>query len=208
MFGENSDKSYAHLRNAYLYSEEELLTLVAGGNQHAFTKLFEKYQNKVYKTAYYYLQSHAFAEEIVQEVFIKIWQKRDTLQSVSYFNTWLLTLSKNFIIDQLRKKASEENALQQLTEHETATTENTADYKARQYQYQRLLQDAMNNLSSQQLHIYKMAREEGLTYEQIGAKLSLSPLTVKTHMSRALQSIRKFLQEHGEVYLLLLLMGK
>ncbi|HSC39506.1 MAG TPA: sigma factor-like helix-turn-helix DNA-binding protein, partial [Chitinophagaceae bacterium] len=70
-----------------------------------------------------------------------------------------------------------------------------------------LLATAVDGLSDRQRTIYKLAKEEGLTYEEIGVLLALSPLTVKTHMARALQAVRDFLEKHGEVYLVLLLIG-
>ncbi|HWK06734.1 MAG TPA: RNA polymerase sigma factor [Puia sp.] len=190
-----------------LHDEKELLLQLAEGNESAFTILFGQYQDSIYKTAYWYLKSHAQAQEIVQEVFLKIWQKRGDLGEVRFFKTWLLTLARNYIIDYMRKLASE-SAARDRWGKEAPSQENGADYKARQSQYQHLLEEAVKGLSPQQKSIYKLAKEQGLSYEEIGVRLSLSPLTVKTHMARALGSIRHFLKAHGEIYLLLLLMGK
>jgi len=190
-----------------LNDEKELLLQLAEGNENAFTILFEQYQDSIYKTAYWYLKSHAQAQEIVQEVFLKIWQKRGDLGEVRFFKTWLLTLARNYIIDYMRKLASE-SAARDRWGKEMPSQENGADYKARQSHYQDLLEEAVKGLSPQQKSIYKLAKEQGLSYEEIGVRLSLSPLTVKTHMARALGSIPHFLKAHGEIYLLLLLMGK
>lgn len=152
-----------------------------------------------------YLKSPAGAEEVVQEVFIRIWQKRDTLNDIRYFEAWLLTLTKNHIIDHLRKLARE-SALRKGLPGQDDLQENTTDYKARESQYQQLLQQALLELSPRQQEIYRLLRDEQLTYEQAGERLGLSALTVKTHISRALQSIRSFLERHGEVYVLLLLL--
>jgi RNA polymerase sigma-70 factor (family 1) len=195
------------LRGDYLHNDKDLINLVAKGNELAFSQLFENYQDRVYKTAFFYLKSDTGAEEVVQEVFLKIWQKRQSLNEVSYFTTWLLKLTKHHIIDHLRKMARESAALEKLSQREPIP-ENGTDFRARHYQYELLLKQAVSGLSPRQKDIYKLVKEDGLTYEEAGERLTLSPLTIKTHMARALQSIREFLQKHGEIYFILLLLKK
>lgn len=195
------------MRGDYLHNEKDLINLVAKGNGPAFSQLFERYQDKVYKTAFFYLKSEAAAEEVVQEVFIKIWQKKQSLQDVTYFTSWLLKLTKHHIIDHLRKIARESAILEKLGQ-QGQPSDNTTDFRARHYQYQLLLQQALSNLSPKQKDVYKLVKEQGLSYEEAGEQMGLSPLTVKTHVARALQSIREFLQKHGEIYFILLLIKK
>lgn len=180
---------------------------VALGNTDAFTRLFEHYNDSVYKSAWWYLKSHALAQEIVQEVFIKVWSRKSELQQVITFYPWLTTLTKYYIIDYMRSMSSKALA-QQTWAGDLPVQENSTDFKVRNSQYERLLEQALEQLPSQQKKIYKLARVDGLTYEEIGQRLSLSPFTVKTHMQRALTSIREFLRNHGEIYLLLLLMSR
>lgn len=189
------------------YDEKELLRLVAGGDEDSFRVLFEKYQDKVFKVACKYLKSASLAEEVVQDVFIKLWFQKETLTGIDYFSTWLQTLARNHIIDFMRKLDVRSAADRQWA-YNAGQEENTTDHKIRNAQYEQLVEKALGELSDQQRAVYKLAKEQGLTYDQIGEVLSLSPLTVKTHMQRALRSIRDFLKRHGEVYLLLLLMGK
>jgi len=187
------------------YIDKELIHQVAKGSEEAFTSLFRLHQQRVFQTALVYLKSPAGAEEVVQEVFIKIWQKRDSLSGLQSFEAWLLTLTKNHIIDHLRKLARE-SALRKTLPGEQELQENTTDFKVRESQYQLLLQQALQEISPRQREIYRLLKDEQLTYEQAGERLGLSALTVKTHISRALQSIRLFLEKHGEVYVLLLLL--
>ena len=187
------------------YTDKDLIRLVAKGNEEAFTRLFHLHQQRVFQTAVVYLKSSAGAEEVVQEVFIRIWQKRESLTGVQYFDAWLLTLTRNLIIDHLRKLARE-SAFMKALPGQQELQENTTDYKARESQYQLLLQQALHELSPRQQEIYQLLKDEQLTYEQAGERLGLSALTVKTHISRALQSLRSFLEKHGEVYVLLLLL--
>jgi len=180
---------------------------VSQGDEDAFAALFEHYNDSVYKTAWYYLKTHDLAQEIVQEVFIKVWNKKSDLKQVLSFYPWLSTLAKHYIIDYLRSMSAKA-ATQQAWADDLPVEDNSADHKARTSQYERLLEKAVQQLPTQQRKIYSLARGEGLTYEEIGQRLSLSPFTVKTHMQRALSSIREFLRGHGEIYILLLLMSR
>jgi RNA polymerase sigma-70 factor (ECF subfamily) len=179
---------------------------VAEGDEAAFRVLFEHYQDTVYKVAFKYLKSYALAQEVVQEVFIKFWSRRVEMGTVLSLHAWLYTVARNYIIDYMRTVTVHDEAQKQWAD-DALPHDNTADYKARTSQYRRLLATAVDGLSDRQKTIYKLAKEEGLSYEEIGVLLALSPLTVKTHMARALQSVRDFLEKHGEVYLVLLLIG-
>ena len=189
------------------HNEKELLRLVARGDADSFRLLFNAYNDRVYKTAYQYLKSYDLAKEVVQEVIIKLWDKKETLAEVDHFKTWLQTLSKNHIIDFMRRLEAQDSARRKWADG-VGHMENTTDYKVRNAQYDRLLEEALGKLSDQQRAVYKLSKEKGLSREQIAAELAMSPNTVKTHMQRALSSIRDFLKDHGEVYLLLLLMSR
>ena len=91
---------------------------------------------------------------------------------------------------------------------ELGQTENSADFKIRDAEFAILYKKALDTLPSQQRTIYKLAKEEGLTYELIGKQLAISPLTVKTHMARALASIRMFLKKQGGLFLSFLFLLK
>ena len=188
------------------HNERELLRLVARGDADAFSVLFKQHSDKVYATAYQYLKSYDLATEVVQEIFIKLWERKETLTGVEHFKTWLQTLTKNFIIDFMRKLDAQDSARQKWADG-AGHMENTADYKVRNAQYDRLLEEALSKLSDQQRAVYQL-KEKGLSRAEIAAELRMAPNTVKTHMQRALSAIREFLKDHGEVYLLLLLMGR
>lgn len=84
-------------------------------------------------------------------------------------------------------------------------TDNTAD-KMQDAFYNELLQQAIRELPEQEQKVFQLARFEQLTYIQIGEQMGLSPLTVKTHMSRALAHIRRFFEEHGEIFFSILVL--
>ncbi len=173
-----------------------MLLLLSQGNTDAFAKVFELYKDRVYRVAMQYLKSQVLAEEIVQDTFLRLWDKKGLLPEVINFDAWFMTFCRNYIINYLRRMAYESSVREQWVSELPQTGED-ADYPIRQAQYDDLLQEVLGRLSDQQREVYTLAREQKLTYEEIGKKLSISPNTVKTHMARALRSIREFFTEQG-----------
>ena len=188
------------------YEESTLLSLLAQDSEYAFQLVFDRYRNTIYKVSMLYVKSPVIAEEIVQDVFLKLWFQRRQLQQIRSLESWLFILAKNLALNNIKKIAHEWTAREKWVK-ENVFAENSADTKVLTTEYQQLLQQAVDQLSPQQQQVYKLAREQGRSYEAIGEQLSISPLTVKTHMARALGSIRLFLQQHGMFPVLLALMG-
>jgi RNA polymerase sigma-70 factor (family 1) len=174
-------------------------------NEHAFQLIFQQYRHKVYKMAFAYLKTSCGAEEILQDVFLKLWIQKKPMDTINSLEAWLHTVTRNSIRNNLRKRAFE-TAYKSRLSNEKILTENTTDHKIIDAQYQALIHAAITSLSKQQQSVYLLAKEKGLSYKQIGKRLSLSPLTVKKHMARALETLRQFLKQNGEAVVLVLLL--
>jgi RNA polymerase sigma-70 factor (family 1) len=191
--------------NKFPLDEATLIARLKEDNEQAFELLFNRYHNLVYKVAMLYVKTPSLAEDIVQDVFMKIWFQRKNLPDILSFESWIYTISRNLTINCLKKLAHERNARTALgNEHDQF--DNTTDHRIRNSQYNELLQQAILHLPEQQQKVYRLAKEKGMSYEAIGRELSLSPLTVKTHMARALTAIRSFLQKHDKEFAILLIM--
>ena len=178
-------------------NEKDLLQDVAAGNELAFRKLFQGYWKKVYAVSVDFTKSEPLAEEIVQDVFLKIWLKREGLVSVLKFDDYLFTVARNHIYNTLRKKTAEQSFLKHLENHFLENSyfpEKDIHFK----ETRDLVNKAVELLPAQQRMVFTLSRNEGLDHNQIAEKLGISKLTVKSHMTRALQSIRLFLQEHSD----------
>ncbi|MBE7171505.1 MAG: RNA polymerase sigma-70 factor [Williamsia sp.] len=176
-------------------NEEEVLQLLAAGNEAAFTQLFDRYRNKVYGVAFRFLKSSILAEEIVQDVFMKIWLKRGEVTSIERFDAYLFVMARNMIFDKIKKLAREALVHKELARNLSDTDYHTEN-QLKDRQYQLLLQEAVNLLPSQQKQVYQLSKGEGLSHEAIAERMQLSKLTVKAHMAKALQSIRAYLNRH------------
>jgi RNA polymerase sigma-70 factor (ECF subfamily) len=186
-----------------LENEQALLQLIAGGDENAFATLFHHYQQHLLRVVYQYVKSQALSEEIVQDVFLKIWTGREKLPEVQQFRSWLFILTRNYILNYLKKMAHEQ-AVRHAWMAEVPYTGIEADTGVRKHQMAELLHEAVNRLPEQQQKVFRLAREANLTYDQIAERLQLSPHTVRTHMSKALENIRRFLTARGASLILLL----
>jgi RNA polymerase sigma-70 factor (family 1) len=153
-----------------------------------------------------YVKSPVIAEEIVQDVFLKLWFQRKNLTEIRSLESWLFTITKNLTLNCLKKIGHEWTAREKWVK-ENDLSENNTDHKILNAENQQLLHQAIQQLSPQQQQVYKLAKEQGLSYEAIGKQLDISTGTVKTHMARALASIRLFLQQNGELSVLLIIAG-
>lgn len=184
----------------HIYEDSKLLSLLAEDSEYAFQLIYDRYRNRIYQTSIRYLKSPVIAQEVVQDVFLKLWFERKNLKKDQPVEAWLYTVAKNNLINRLKKIANEWKALNGFKKIIPKTDESTAD-KVVESQYNKLLQEALQSLPEQQQKVFRLARFEQLTYAEIAEKLSISPLTVKTHMARALDNMRNYFSEHGELFL-------
>ena len=181
------------------YEEAKLISLLAKDSEYAFQLIYDRYRNRIYHTAIHYLKSPVLAQETVQDVFLKLWLERKNLNPKQPIEAWLYTVAKNNLLNRLKRIANEWKALHQL-QLSSPKSDNSSGDKVEDSQYQQLLQQALLELPAQQQKVFYLARQEQLTYMEIGEKLGISPLTVKTHMARALNHIKTYFAAHGETF--------
>lgn len=174
-------------------------------NDDAFRCLFDNYKNRLYGYVLAITHSHYTAEEITQEIFIKLWLCRDILHEVENLDGYIFAIARNKTLNHLRKAAYDVRLLRELQERASAAHfTNNVEERALVSEYDRLLQDALALLSPQRRLVYQLSRQRGLNHEEIAHRLQLSRHTVKNHMVEALRFIRHYFVEHGSVLALLL----
>ena len=189
-----------------IYEEAHLITLLAEDSEYAFQLMYDRYRNRIYQTAIRYLKSPLLAQEVVQDVFLKLWIERKNIKIDQPLEAWLYTVAKNNLINRLKKIANEWKALSNL-KLITQQSVNTASTKIEEAQYNELLQKAILSLPQQQQTVFCLARHEHLTYIQIGEKMGISPLTVKKHMSRALLHIKTYFSGFQDLFFIFILLN-
>lgn len=181
-----------------------ILSQIVAGDQIAFREVFDMFYPKVYSFALKLTHSTSLAEEIVQEVFVKIWVGRESLSSINYFPSYLYTITRNHAFNVLKKIAIEERIKETLKKELSEAQEDTEDVSRYQDQHGKLVH-AVNQLPPQQRLVYSLCHQQGLKYEEVAEQLNISRLTVKTHMQKALRTIRSHFR--STIGLLILLIG-
>nr|WP_321356908.1 RNA polymerase sigma-70 factor [uncultured Draconibacterium sp.] len=172
-------------------SNIELVKLLKKGDMSAFDLIYKKYSRRLYGFVLRYVKQETDAEEIVQEVFIKIWKSRDAINTYSSFESFLFTIAHNATVNLLKKRVPEQKykeyvkSLQHIDESYELTDE---------IYYKELIdkfQDLLKELSPRQQEIYQLSREEGLSHKEIAEKLGISTNTVKNHLVTTLSFFKK-----------------
>jgi len=183
--------------------ENNLLLQIATGDQLAFRKLFVQYHQHLGNYIFRITNSAELAEEIVQDVFMKIWIKRETLAAVRNFKAYLFVISKNQALNCLRKIVKE-RSLKTSLENILSSEEEDQDLS----EYYRLVDEAINLLPPQQQRVYLLSRHERLKYLEISDEMNISSETVKKYLKIANSSIIAYVRANLESALLLLILHK
>lgn len=165
----------------------------------SFKRLFDNYKNRLFGYVLTIARSPYVAEEITQEIFIKLWLCRDILHEVDNLDGYIFTIARNRTLNHLRKAGHDIKLLRELQELAAPERHNNNNVEEQSLvaDYQRLLRDALDMLSPQRRLVYQLSRDRGLNHEEIARHLHLSRNTVKNHMVEALRFIRHYLGEHG-----------
>lgn len=189
------------------FSEERSLILrLIGGDEDAFCELYATYKNRLIYFAMRFLKSREYAEDVFQDAFTVVWQSRRFINPDASFSSYLYTIMRNRILNQLRNAANEEKLKESILSQALDYTEDTKrevmlnDLKS-------LISHALQQLTPRQREIFEMSREAQLSHKEIADKLGISVNTVQEHMSISLKLIRTYLIKYsGSEYVDLLLL--
>lgn len=170
--------------------------MVAAGDEGAFRSLFDVYRDKVFFYILRMTECRQTAEDVLQDVFIKVWLERAALSEVRNFNAWVYRLALNHTINGLRRLARETLVLSELGRQAGEPLAPAADALFARNELKKLLDSAVEKLPSQQKLVYHLSRVEGLKHKEIASRLNISPFTVKKHMQQALHFIREQFGHH------------
>jgi RNA polymerase sigma-70 factor (family 1) len=178
--------------------DRELFRRISESDAVAFTEFFNYYSARLAIYVSKFLKSDNWAEEIVQDVFMRLWSTRENIRDLEYPVSYLYTMAANRTKDYLAKKGREIK-LQHFLEH---TTSNSNNYTQEELDYRisaQLFARAIRELPERRADIFRMRHEQGLSYSEIAEQLNLSKNTVRNHLTQATQDIRDFLLRHGDI---------
>jgi len=179
-------------------TEKDYIIELKKGSFSAFDHIFSSYKKRLYAFALGYLKVPDEAQEVVQEVFVKIWEKRDMLDENKSFNAYLFTISKNTILNYIRKKGPKQSYSDYIKYIAPKSYNEAAD----SLEYEELLKKAtsiIEQLPPRQKEIYLLSYKKGLSNTEIAYKLHISKKTVENQITLAIKFLRERL-DHKHIY--------
>lgn len=159
----------------------------------AFEQLYEKYHAVLYRSALKFVKSEELAAEVVQDVFVKLWENRLNLNKDLSLASYLYTMTRNHIFS-LLKRSAQENRIREEIRMQAERASNATEDNLFFSEYYAVLNTAIAQLPPQRQRIFIMCRQEGRTYEEVAGMFGISKSTVRDHMVKALKSVRKHFQ--------------
>lgn len=170
---------------------------MAEGDEFAFRILYDKNFKQIAKFTYKICKSETVTEEIVQDVFCKLWSNRAALGHVNNIEAYLYSIARNKTIDFLRRLALETSIINNLSTQLTEA-DNAVDEKLDADSLLSMINDALSGLSVQKRQIFELSKIQGLNHDMVAEKMQLSKSTVKNHLSETLKHLKKYILQHPE----------
>lgn len=175
-----------------IFNENELISLLQQGDVNAFRMLYEKYAPRLNSFCNRFNFSSAERDDIVQETFVKIWEKRENIKSGTSFNAFVITIGKNLIYNQFRHEAYKKKYSAEFTflsqkqiNHDT------------EKDLQKLIDKTVNQLPDKCRQIYRRSRVDGFSNLEIAQEMNIAKSTVENQLNKALKKLRTTVENSG-----------
>jgi RNA polymerase sigma-70 factor (family 1) len=177
------------------YDDQILLSLISQGDENAFKSLFERYRNQIFTHLYKITKSSESAEEMVLDVFLKLWLGREAIIEIKDIEAFLFRVARNKGIDFIRAARRDPLRRTELWDlMQEAASNESADKNLLLKNTRNAIDMAVQQLSPQRQIVYLLSRKQGLSNGEISKKLGLSRLTVRNHLAASLSFIRKYIK--------------
>lgn len=189
-------------------SNEELFILqrMIEGDENAFKYFFDTYYEDLCCFANTYLRDESLSEDVVQDIFIYLWEKKKFLPVDCSIKSYLYTASKNKSLNHLRNTKNKNRIIDELLTQTQISYEENADLSIEFEELKKVIYNAVEGLPTQCKTIYQLSREKGLTNKEIAEELGISIKTVENQMTIAIRKIKDFLQPyHDQIFIFFLL---
>lgn len=190
-----------------VYDESYCLLKISEGDERFFNLIFEKYRDRLFTYLFKVTKSRETAEEIVLDVFLKLWHGRELIRTVERLEPFLFRVAYHKAVDFFRSASRNPKLLQQTRDQMVSMGPYYgADHRLIESEVTEAVQAAIKNLTPQRQKVYYLRTHEGLSYADIARRLNLSHNTVRNHLSASLQFIRDYVSRHDLSKILLILL--
>lgn len=190
-------------------NNEELFIFrrMAEGDKAAFRFFFDKYYSDLCNFVHVYVHDQAISEQIVQDIFVYLWEKKDKIGIGTSLRSYLLRAAKNKSLNYLRNEKTR-LGIQENLAHSQAHNHETPEYIFNAGQLRGVIEESVDRLPPKCRQVYILGKEKDLSYKEIARKLNISVKTVENHMGKALKQLRENLQPYyNDIFLTFLLLN-
>jgi RNA polymerase sigma-70 factor, ECF subfamily len=180
---------------------ERILMEMARDDQAALETLYNHFYPRLYNFSRSFLKLEDGIDDILQEVFVRIWKNRKKIKSPDTFNAFIFAITRNLLINELRNRMNDQHLRKEVFKRAVAEEYVTSDesvYRELEAKVSELIQQ----LPKRQLEIFLLSRVEGLSHKQISQKLNVSEKTVEYHITQSIKILKKKLESIGLISLL------
>jgi len=180
-------------------SDEEVLIKMKEGDESAFSTIYRQYHTSLYIYLLRFCKIPSLAEDLVHDVFLKIWEIRDRINPQLSFSGYLYRIARNHVIKTIDKLATDQAMREQLFSQLHEPVSSTPEQMVRAKEYDRLFQEALAQMPPQRLKVFQLCRQEGKSYDETAALLGISRNAVKKHMVLGMRFIYEYVHRYGDI---------
>ncbi|PRD54027.1 RNA polymerase sigma factor [Sphingobacterium gobiense] len=185
-----------HLKN---HTDEALVVLLNKDDQKAFLEIYDRYKNELATHLVRLLRSYELAEEVLQDVFMMLWEKRHDMDASKSVPAYLYRSAVNKAKNVFRKIANDNRLREEFLLHFTASGKNAVEEWIENKEVEQALHSLLDRLPPQQKKVYVLCKLDGLSYKEVSDKLKISVATVNSHIRNANLFLKSELKNQSEL---------
>lgn len=178
-------------------TDEILLRLIKAGDHKAFKEIYSRYWKTLFEAAYHRLANRETAKELVQTIFVRIWEKRHTIH-INHLHGYLQTAIKNSIINYLESTLVHKKYLQHVMNTTAGACEGT-DAIINFHELSQAIEKAISTLPEKTRYIFRLSRFDLLSIREIAANMNISEKAVEYHITQSLKTLRLYLKDYQDL---------
>lgn len=179
-----------------IYTDEVLIRQIVDDDSDAFTLLYRRHSDDLLLTANRALRDKSAAADMVQDIFLSLWNRRKEIQITGTVRTYLHTAVRYHCLHYIEKNITRHDYLSRLAETVEEFVSDNIIEELQLKELRQVLHEVISHLPIRMQEVYKLSRDENLTHKEIAERLSISVETVKKHIQHALQQIKSALISH------------
>ena len=185
------------------FNQEKILFELANDNKLALEEIFNYYYPRLYNFSKAFLKLENGIDDILQEVFLKIWKNRKNIKTSQTFNSYIFTITQNLLLNELRSRLNSQKVRGEILKASVAK-EYLYFEKVEYNELKEKVEEFMNDLPPRQKEIFQLSRIEGLSHKEIAEKFNITTKTVEYHIGQSISFLKKRLKSVGLISLLYL----